>query len=760
MPDQASSSAPAQEKRKLFLPSVIAVLFIIGGLIIYFATEEKHIAPEQAVYQGMSAHPDQATIPLSMRCGACHQEIFQEWAASDHAWAHRDLTPKWDAEAFHGSSLEAHGTTFTFSTNESGQRILTDKKTGKNWTMDMVVGRTPLIQYLTKGEDGGYHTTSAAWDVNKQEWFDMFGEDARTPGEWGYWTGRGMIWNTQCAWCHMSGFQKNYDTGEHKYHSSWQEPGVTCLQCHGPVLDEAEKATGCLVDTSRKYSIKQQADNCASCHARRAELDNDFKIGDKFEDHFLLVLPTHPGLYWPNGMQRDEVYTETGLKLSRMGKAGVQCLDCHTSHSGKLKFPFEDNSLCLQCHKNGERNAPVIDPLSHSHHKPDSTGNRCVECHMPESNYMVRDPRRDHSFCSPDPVLSRELNIPNSCIMCHTDKSNAWAEDYVKQWYGDLPLTSRRERTRAVEKAYRNEDDAFSSLLQVIKKEENSAWKATLLELLDPWSTHPEVAALARTAAKSEHSLERVAAARILGRIKSPDAVPLLQDPIKTVRVQAAWELRDLLQENMPAMKELEDSSLHQADQPGGAMKLAQIYSSRATLNNNTAESAAAWNKKAEYWFRKACEWDPSSSVVYRDFSVFLASQGRTVEAVSELEKAITHEPKNASLYYLLALAQAETGKQEQAIASLDKTLELDPGYPRAAYNRALLHHAGGNLEKALQDLTLAEKTDPGNPEYGYTRAVLLYQAGKKQEAKKEVLELKAKYPDFPPADQLLQELR
>lgn len=50
-------------------------------------------------------------------------------------------------------------------------------------------------------------------------------------------------------------------------------------------------------------------------------------------------------------------------------------------------------------------------------------GARCVECHMPESLYMARDPRRDHSFNSPDPLLSVELGIPNACTMCHEEKA-------------------------------------------------------------------------------------------------------------------------------------------------------------------------------------------------------------------------------------------------------------------------------------------------------------------------------------------------
>lgn len=33
-----------------------------------------------------------------------------------------------------------------------------------------------------------------------------------------------------------------------------------------------------------------------------------------------------------------------------MGKAGVTCLDCHDPHTGTLKLPQEDNTLCLRCH--------------------------------------------------------------------------------------------------------------------------------------------------------------------------------------------------------------------------------------------------------------------------------------------------------------------------------------------------------------------------------------------------------------------------
>lgn len=69
-------------------------------------------------------------------------------------------------------------------------------------------------------------------------------------------------------------------------------------------------------------------------------------------------------------MQRDEDYCETGLRLSRMGKAGVTCLDCHDPHTGTLKLPQEDNTLCMRCHGTGEAvngvKAPIIDISKHT----------------------------------------------------------------------------------------------------------------------------------------------------------------------------------------------------------------------------------------------------------------------------------------------------------------------------------------------------------------------------------------------------------
>ena len=78
---------------------------------------------------------------------------------------------------------------------------------------------------------------------------------------------------------------------------------------------------------------------------------------------------------------------------------------------------------------------------------------------------MARDPRRDHSFNSPDPAMSLELKIPNACTMCHKDKDDQWAARVVEQYYGKTPKMARyRDRTRAVQWAYDGDSRALDAM--------------------------------------------------------------------------------------------------------------------------------------------------------------------------------------------------------------------------------------------------------------------------------------------------------
>lgn len=731
--------------------AVLLVVMLLVGLLqeLYEQKFPPPLPPAKQQLPPNDGHYDRSQLNVSLRCIACHPGHYSDWSASHHAWAQRPLSAKLDGEAFKGHKLQAHGDQLQFDML-AGKAHVSSQQSAQSWPALWAVGKEPLVQYLLPDGKGGFHTTSAAWDVHAKEWFDMFGDSVRQRGDWGHWLGRGMNWNSQCAWCHMSGFEKNFDHASERYDSKWIEPGVSCVQCHAPVLQEGLAHSGCLIAPASPQQKKAVNDNCASCHARRDEFDHQFKSGDSFDQHFLLNLPSINGLWWPNGRQRDEVYTHTGVQLSKMGHAGIGCIDCHDPHSAKPKMEIENNTLCMSCHQSGIRGAPLItSPTAHSHHPPNSQGNKCINCHMPHDVYMGRDPRRDHAFTSPDPQLGIEFGIPNACNDCHKDKDFAWANRYVNDWYGPNKLLFSRERSRAVARAHAHDATALQPLLQALAREPNPAWQATLLELLQDWPGRAEVIAAAKKHLASPQALVRQAALKALGSSEELLSEAALQDAVRSVRLQAAWNLRgnkQLLPDGHAALEELLAAAKHQADQPSGVMKLASIYAARG-------------DGQCEEWFKKAIKWEPNSSVALRDFAVYLAGRGDMQAAEQQLLKALGIQPQNANLHYLLALGYCEQGKMPQALQHFDSAIKLEPGMASAYYNRGLLLQQLGRPQQALQDLITAARLQADSASYAYALGTLLYAQGQLEAAREAFLQALKRDGNFAPAKQALQAL-
>lgn len=646
----------------------------IGGIALGVLGLEQN--PDQRMAH--EAHWDESQIPVSLKCAGCHRKEFDEWAGSHHAWAWR-TTQATDAEAFNGQTLTAHGMELKMEKDAQGNLTMRDTKTGKVYMVDSVVGCTPLMQFLVRGEDGGLQTPSAAWDVKKKEWFDVFRDDAlqqktggseRKAGEWGHWQGRGMNWNSQCAWCHMSGFRKQYDINTESYRSQWQEPGVTCIQCH-KVSDKPDPADGCLVlQADRKLTDKQNNDTCAACHARREELTDQFTAGDLFEDHYRLELPRIPGVFYPNGLQLEEDYTETSFRLSRMGMRGVACSECHNPHTGKLTQPAENDQLCLQCHATNRVVNGALAPQVKRNALCGGHANSCVECHMPEMTYMGRDKRRDHTLHWPDPRMSMELGVPNPCLSCHQDKDHEWAATYLEKRYGEK-IAKYRERFRAVGAAMKGQGNQ-AQLLAAYAKEENPAWRATMLGLLADMPRTSEILTTAQAAMSDASPMVRAAATAI---ITPQDNEKLLQDPVRSVRHAAAWQLFPQIIRTpgaAPVLKEMQETATLQGDQPTGAVQLAMLTA--ATGNAIEAESQ----------YKRAIQLDPTSIVPRMDLAVFLARQNRLHEALQQMLACTAAHPNHAEAQYRLGILLIEMGHLVPGRKAIEKALRLDPNHASA----------------------------------------------------------------------------
>jgi tetratricopeptide (TPR) repeat protein len=436
-----------------------------------------------------------------------------------------------------------------------------------------------------------------------------------------------------------------------------------------------------------------------------------------------------------------------------MHHQGVRCVDCHEPH-GATRL-IQGNMLCMRCHGGGtEPPATIIDPLTHSRHAEGSTGNDCTSCHMPITTYMQRDPRHDHGFTIPDPLLTKEFGIPNACNRCHTDQDADWALKHTEEWYGEKMNRPTRERAFVVARARRGETSARDGLLGLLKTEPIAAWRATFCHLLERWSLEPDVAKALLEQTKDPSPLIREAAVRSLVHpirqsregIK-PGIEPLLEDEVRSVRVAAAWALVQTLDLKSRAGRELVHMLDLNADQPTGRMQLSQF----AYLRGDP--------KTAIRQIRKAIEWDPNSPPFHHDLAILLSTTGDIQGAIKSLQEAIRLDPDEAEYHYKIALAWAEAGNVRNSADSLRKTVALDPSNARAWYNLGLALNGLDQPQEAVAALLQGESADPSDPAIPYARATILARHNQREaaiEAATRALQIRQ---DFPEAIQLLRSL-
>lgn len=687
----------------------------------------------------------QATTQTAASCRECHTQIFDAWKGTDHALANRllQLPPETAALA-------------TFPAEASG---------GSAAKADLVLGHKPLWQPLVPAAGGRWQPHELAYDPVKKDWFNVFGSESRQVGEWGHWTGRGMNWNSMCAHCHMTGYQKNYDAAADVYRSTWVEHGISCIQCHGPTADGHGDKAKTAVTTGASAAAKapfrgdrtKMMHTCAPCHARNEQLTLDFQPGDNYSDHYRLTLPVDPGVFYPDGQQREEDFNWTSMLLSRMGgHGGVTCLDCHDPHTSKTILPTSNNALCLQCHggagrvqSNGVRAVP-IDPVAHSRHAEGSAGNSCIACHMPTTDYMQRAPRHDHGWLKPDPLLTKELGIPNACSKCHGDKPIEWTIAKADEWFGAKMESRQRQRARAVAATQAGRPDAAAALLTLLKAEDIPAWRATYFGLLAPYAGgSAEIIAAAREALVAKDPMERAAAVRVLSAHEPARAWlrPLLKDPVRLVRLDVAWQLSGELTADSPERRELDAYLALSLDQPSGRLRLGQDLANRGQM------------PAAEREISRAAEWDPYSGGILDAHGMVLANLGRSAEAAGKLFRAAELQPNDPAAAMRAALGFAEAGKLADAEMAFRLAVTRDAKFDRAWYNLGLLQAQQNRLPEAAESLAKAAALAPAVADYPYALATVRLRQGDRAAAKEAAQRALQAQPAHEGARQILRTL-
>lgn len=699
----------------------------------------------------------------SSQCETCHSDAYRAWKKSHHYQAMLPATADNVLGDFSDRSFSYNGITSRFFRKDDRYFVETDNARGKLEVFEIAYtfGFHPLQQYLVAFNDGRYQALNIVWDSREkaaggQRWVHLYPDEPVDHEDIVHWTGSFQNWNSRCAVCHSTGLQKNYASATDTYDTTWKEVNVACEACHGPASNHLDWARGDQAgeDSGFAFSLQDQGafgpaqgektriftrldgnrpqtqvETCAACHSRRSEL-SAYEPGKGFTDQFRLSL-LEPGLYYPDGQIRDEVFVYGSFLQSKMHQAGVVCTNCHDPHSNAVIAT--NNSLCTQCHV-----STVYDRPEHHHHKKTGAGSSCVNCHMPVETYMVVDDRHDHSFRVPEPRLTLELGTPNTCNQCHSGKDAQWALDALQSW--GISTTLRAVHAPVLNAAWSGQPAALPELLKLASQDNQpDIVKASAILATQTFPSQQNLAALQQHIT-SDNALVRAAA------VQSMDWVPLAQryamlrdlvtDSEKSVRMAVARQLTSFPADQLPGSSATELQALFReylasmkfnADMPEEQVNLGLFYINTgnpqaaeksyrkalelsptflpAMLNLADLYRSNGMDQQAEPLLRKAIQLEPGSAPSQYALGLLLIRQKKLAESLPYLQAAAASGSANYRYSYVYGVALWETGQKAQAVQELEATLARLPGNPELVSALASYYQQLGETEK-LQALT------------------------------------------------------
>ncbi|MEZ6135719.1 MAG: HEAT repeat domain-containing protein [Pirellulaceae bacterium] len=737
------------------------------------------------------------------KCVTCHRAEAEKYAGSHHDRAMQIATEATVLGNFKDASIEHHGIVSRFFRKGDKYYVNTEGPDGtlQDFEIKYVFGIEPLQQYMVEfpsASDGDSHSSATTapvtpagnavdlprvqvlrlcWDTQQSKWFYLPPPDVPEkldPSDDLHWTGVAQRWNTMCAECHSTDYQKNFRTsspqlqsatnGNEKnpvaqpggvYHSTFIEINVSCEACHGPGSVHMQLAEQWFPGWNRERgyglaNLKATAENqiqaCAPCHSRRSVVAAGFKAGDNYYDFYTNQLLTE-NIYYPDGQILDEDYVHGSFIQSKMYHKGIRCSDCHDPHSARLKH--DGNAVCTSCHQHP---AAKYDSVAHHFHPPadglpaEKNGTLCVNCHMPATTYMAVDARRDHSLRIPRPDISQVAGTPNACTGCHLkpeniaaekarrlplyqdwmlaaregdaevqaeiDRANEWCDAACDKWYG----AQRRRDPHfglAIAAAQSEQPDGAAALIEVLRKRGHEApaiARATALQLL--LEIDPEAAGReALRLITDEHPLVRSSATTaILGNPSQSQSVSLLE----TALTDPVRSVRTEAARNLLNFPE-------------------QLRSD---------EARTAFNKAYDELVASILTSNDRAGA-HLTLGILAEQLGRTNQAVKAYETAIAVEPQVAgprtNLASLTERIQADVQQPEvrqrmqaevqrlrkEELALLLRDVALLPSSPDLQYRTGMALYLDGQKELAVEHLVIAAELEPKQVGFAQAAAML-----------------------------------
>jgi nitrate/TMAO reductase-like tetraheme cytochrome c subunit len=418
----------------------------------------------------------------SNACQACHPGQHATWRASYH----RRMTQVANAETILAdwrSELELNGETHRLFREGEAHFIETRGRVRPGPDGGAVPARRRVVlttgshhfqAYWLETEFGRrVELFPLVWQLPEGRWL-AFDDLMLAPPDLRQVSGAGGEWNTTCLNCHSTAPRSKL-VGAHAIDTYAAELGIACEACHGPGQEHVRANHGpwrrywlrfrgqgdpTIVNPARLDALRS-AQVCGQCHSH-------FAKEAAGEDGSLHATPYRPGedlwaervqvigdrptpfgrdCFWDDGRVRGNGREYAAMLRSRCFASGkLTCTTCHAMHgepgdardlaswaNDQLRPGADGDRSCLDCHEELARAAPLV---AHTHHRADSVGSRCMNCHMPYQNFGLHKATRTHEISVPTVAESVELGRPNGCNACHLDRSLGWTAERLKQWYG------------------------------------------------------------------------------------------------------------------------------------------------------------------------------------------------------------------------------------------------------------------------------------------------------------------------------------
>jgi Tfp pilus assembly protein PilF len=223
--------------------------------------------------------------------------------------------------------------------------------------------------------------------------------------------------------------------------------------------------------------------------------------------------------------------------------------------------------------------------------------------------------------------------------------------------------------------------------------------------------------------------------------------LPLLSDPMRAVRVEAARALAGIAPQTMTpaqraafavAYQELIAGEMVDADRPEAHLNLGLIKARHHQVNEAEAE------------YRTALRLDPKFVPAMANLADLYRELGKDKEGVELLRAAMAIEPQNAAVQHNYA----------EAMPLLREASVLDPDNARYAYVYAIALNSSGSAAEAMALLERTHKQHPTDKNVLVTLITLERDRGDVAAALRHAQELDALEPSNPQIRALINNLR